>query len=90
MKTKFSKLIFLPALVFTFAIASAFTTNAMHNSKAKTMAVQGWIQHPGAPCTISAQCSDVVNVICTAPVSGIQLFAKDATGDCPTKLYRPK
>ncbi len=89
MKSRFSKSMILPVLVFTFAIASAFTTNAVHNSKAKTMVVPGWIQHPGNPCTSSIDCSDIVDVICTAP-TGEQLFDKDETGDCPTLLYRSK
>lgn len=78
----------LPLLVFTVAIASAFTTSDRKQGNAKVAMVQGWIQHAGQPCTASIQCRTEVNPFCTAPVSGVRLYAKDLTGDCPTPLYK--
>lgn len=88
MKNQFSKL-FAPAAVFTFAIAGAFATHAMNTSESKVAPpLTGWERHAPNVCEASIQCRTEQNVICTSPTSGMQLFAKDASGDCVVKLYK--
>jgi len=78
-----------PVAVALFAVMSAFGTHSMNSSKSSMPPTVGWERHGLRVCTNSMACKTEQDIICTSPTTGLQLFAKDATGDCIVKVYKP-
>ena len=79
---------FLSVILFTAAVASAFTTTASKNAKAVT-SVPGYIKQ-GVNCVFKNNC-DTFNtgVLCTeTQTGGAQIFGMTDATHCAVQLWR--
>jgi len=91
MKNKFSEIIIVIAVIST-AIGASFEIYA---SKKNVLTPKSGYIYPigGSPCSISIQCNDLGNVVCTVVYQSnmYQAFGKETPGEtsCTVILFRP-
>ncbi|WP_162128024.1 MULTISPECIES: DUF6520 family protein [Flavobacterium] len=79
---------FLSVILFTAAVASAFTTTASKNAKAVS-SVPGYIKQ-GPTCVFKNNCDNVnTGVLCTeTQTGGAQIFGMTDATHCAVQLWR--
>jgi len=87
---KFQLKFILPIAAHFIAAAGACLTHSTNQNNSQLTLVQGWIRHVPKVCIMSSLCSTIPGPICTAPLTGQQLYAKDPAGDCVTVVYAPQ
>ena len=91
MKSIFFKIV-MPVAAIILAIGSSISTHA--SQKRAHQFITGYINPVGSNlCSITASCTDVGGVLCTATYQSVvyQAFGKEAPSDstCPVLLFRP-